>query len=341
MNMSMNASFGGLVPETSGFRFMTEAASSREGSFVVKRMSSREPSLVAKRVSSRDQPPAATQRVRSHRDPAGLTASPVLNMRACRGSAAPPLIPRTPKADSQAPLTQKEIATQPIIFRSSGAKGSLPPRRILCYGDSITAGFHANGQKFEPYARELSEALAVAGVENEVHICGLSGRTTQEMVAQLDSAAATDIVKSTGKGLRRILEEVAPFDLCIIMSGTNDLARERPRNSIVDDILQLHSVCHARSVPTILIAPPPAPSNSASREAVKRSLVDNLREWARKVPKVATFVDPAGIIPSTKSSPFWDTDGLHFSPAGSRELGSNLALLIAELFLNKRAAAAA
>jgi len=341
MTVSGKASFRGFVPETSGFGFMPEAASSREGSLVVKRISTREPSLVAKRVSSRDQAPAATPRVSSHRDPSGLTASPVLQKRACRGSAAPPLLPRTPKADSQAPLTQKEIATQPIIFRNSGAKSSLPPRRILCYGDSLTAGFHANGQKFEPYARELFEALAATGVENEVHTCGLSGHTTQDMVAQLDSAAATDIVKSAGKGLRRILEETAPFDLCIIMSGTNDLALERPRHSIIEDIVQLHSVCHARSVPTILIAPPPAPRNTASREAVTRSLVDDLRHWARNIPKVAAFVDPAGIFPSTKGSPLWDTDGLHFSPAGSRELGSKLVLLIAELFLHTRAAAAA
>jgi len=192
-----------VAPKPSSFRFTPQepassreaslvprANRSREGSLVVKRMSSREPSLVAKRVSSRDQPPAAAQRVQTHRDSAGLTASPLLQKRACRGSAAPPLIPRTPKSDVEAPLTQKEMATQPVIFRNSRARGSLPPRRILCYGDSLTAGFHANGQKFEPYARELSKALAAAGVENEVHTCGLSGHTTQDMVAQLDSAAA-------------------------------------------------------------------------------------------------------------------------------------------------------
>ena len=41
-------------------------------------------------------------------------------------------------------------------------------KRILCYGDSLTAGFWASGQKFEPYAKTLKKELESLGINAEI-----------------------------------------------------------------------------------------------------------------------------------------------------------------------------
>ena len=56
-------------------------------------------------------------------------------------------------------------------------------KRILCYGDSLTAGFWAGGQKFEPYAFTLSNSLKSLGLNVEIDHHGFSGWTTQQLLS--------------------------------------------------------------------------------------------------------------------------------------------------------------
>ncbi len=39
------------------------------------------------------------------------------------------------------------------------ASAGTSARRILCYGDSLTAGFHNRGMSFNPYAKHLQSLL--------------------------------------------------------------------------------------------------------------------------------------------------------------------------------------
>jgi lysophospholipase L1-like esterase len=47
---------------------------------------------------------------------------------------------------------------------------------ILCFGDSLTAGYFANGSEFHPYAGTLQRILGRAAL---VEHCGLSGWTAK------------------------------------------------------------------------------------------------------------------------------------------------------------------
>lgn len=212
----------------------------------------------------------------------------------------------------------------PVPFRA-GSNGNK--RRILCYGDSLTVGFSANGTQFEPYGRAMSESLAAAGVSCEILVCGLSGRKAREMAAS-QGGSLVDIVGLHGKGLARILDEDGAFDLVIIMAGTNDMGVPGCHPQIFEDLKQLHSTCHARGVPTAALMPPPAPGHGQARENERRSLLSLLQK-IRSMPGVLGCIDPAELVPPSNSA-LWEKDGLHFSPAGSRVLGERLASLAIE-----------
>ncbi|CAE8718428.1 unnamed protein product [Polarella glacialis] len=225
-------------------------------------------------------------------------------------------------------LPPRALAVMPIHLRAS-SQGGQPLCRILCYGDSLTVGYCSNGQLFEPYGRAMSEALAAAGFACEVSICGHSGKTTHEMVAAL-GGRLVDIVGCQGQGLEQILAE-QEYDLVIIMSGTNDMGMGASQDAILTDLSRLHSACHDRGVPTVALAPPPAPIGGPQREVARRCLADRIRALAASSPGMLACIDPADLVPMGLA--FWERDGLHFSPAGSCLLGERLAAVAAEKLL--------
>jgi lysophospholipase L1-like esterase len=210
--------------------------------------------------------------------------------------------------------------------------------RVLCYGDSLTVGFCADGRQYEPYGRSLAEALSKAfdGTTCEVSVCGHSGHTAAEMVRNLDTLAVQDVAGVVAKGLRRTLrDEARRPDIVLIMTGTNDLGLHGRPETILDDTCKLHAECHSRGIPTVVLPPPPAPrAMGATRfEGERRKLHGLLSSWATSAPGVSSFIDPNELVPAVLGSRFWDPDGLHFSPAGSRLLGQHLVPALLPLLL--------
>mmetsp|Transcript_56375 Transcript_56375/g.163545 ORF Transcript_56375/g.163545 Transcript_56375/m.163545 type:complete len:418 (+) Transcript_56375:72-1325(+) len=225
------------------------------------------------------------------------------------------------------------MGVMPVTFKAGDGAGQ--PIRLLCYGDSLTVGFYDAGRQYEPYGKMLAEALsAAAKAPVEVHVCGHSGHTAQEMVADLDSSAVEDVGGLISRGLRSALAELpAPPDLAVIMAGTNDIGSGSQPSAVIDDIGKLHAVCHAAGVSTVALAPPAAPKapSGSSFERARTALVDSMRLWARSTPATKAVVNPAELVPASDGSGAWDPDKLHLGPAGSKRLGSKLALLIAPL----------
>lgn len=234
------------------------------------------------------------------------------------------------QANSPAPLLPKALASMPVTFV---ARQTKPIRRILCYGDSLTAGFCSGGRQFEPYGRAMRDALADGGFACDVAICGHSGMTTHEMACAVGSALV-DVVGCCGKGLRRILEEDGPFDLVLIMSGTNDMGKGAHQDSVLKSLGQLHAICHAQGVPTVALAPPPAPGQGRDRELSRLSLLQRVQHMTHNTPGIWACIDPAESLPATDAR-LWEKDGLHFSILGSRTLGKYLAVLAAEKLFNQ------
>jgi len=124
--------------------------------------------------------------------------------------------------------------------------------------------------------------------------------------------------------LARTLEEHGPFDLVVIMAGTNDMSCQHEPARILRSLELLHSACHARGVPTVALAPPPAPSRGPVWEVVRQQVLDSLRLLAVMAPTRMACIDPAELVSSARPD-MWDADGLHFSPLGSCTFGQNLA----------------
>jgi lysophospholipase L1-like esterase len=162
---------------------------------------------------------------------------------------------------------------------------------VLLLGDSLTAGYHSNGQAFHPYSHAWPSRYRVTNL-------GVSGAlvTKQSQIAG----------QLMGLGDQT-------FDVGVLMFGTNDLGygiHPRPVwaawNRTAKELLQ---VCKHLIACTVPDANGVVPGKSALNERI--------RTWAKLEPRV-TLVDVATEMPFT---PQLFDDDLHFNPRGYDCLG--------------------
>mmetsp|Transcript_23138 Transcript_23138/g.60799 ORF Transcript_23138/g.60799 Transcript_23138/m.60799 type:complete len:263 (-) Transcript_23138:289-1077(-) len=210
------------------------------------------------------------------------------------------------------------------LGRRHSAQGETPESRssfkILCFGDSITAGFHSGGMCFEPYGRTMGGEMRNSGCDVTVLVNGLSGLTAREMVTTAPHPAVPDCTGKVGKGLDVLLNQKP--DLVIIMTGTNDLGMGVSPQAILADVVRLHQACHARGIPTVALAPSTVAQGPSTLG--RQQLASLLRKWAKTTPSVVACMDMMDLVPHHGPSPHWDMDDLHLSARGSRALGRRL-----------------
>lgn len=224
-----------------------------------------------------------------------------------------------------------ELAPMPQRFPAP-VRGAAhaPRRRILAYGDSLTAGYRSGGERFSPYATALAAALA-ASAPADLWVCGLSALSAAELLAGLEAPRISDSAEREGPGLCRALEVLSP-DLALLMAGTNDLGGGATAAEILEALQGLHSACHDRGVRTVALSVPPCAGVLEFRryrqswEALNRAL----GEWAsaEEASGRVLFVDTGRLVPFAYGSELWEEDNLHLSEAGSRCLGEGLAPLV-------------
>jgi len=204
------------------------------------------------------------------------------------------------------------------------------------YGDSLTAGFPC----YEPYAKSLISKLDSSGVSAEVVGCGLCGMTAVEMARGLESEQLRDNFGRMGPGLGKLLAEQGPFDLVIIMVGTNDVGgAQYSAEEVLASLKKMHKACWAAGTPTVALSVPESTVTGTSQflQAQRKwHAVNNaLATWAQSEQGNNQF---KGLVNSARLPAFdhaarsrglWDPDNLHFSAAGSREFGSKLAPVVA------------
>lgn len=191
--------------------------------------------------------------------------------------------------------------------------------RILCYGDSNTAGFFHGGQEFHPYAKYLKQYLANSGLDAEVQHDGHSGLTAQELLQKVASGAIRDVCGKIGKGLQLHLEEQR-WDLVIINLGTNDVGKGTAPRQALHYVKELHGVCHDRNVPTFAIGPPTIPSGPA--RTARDQLARMIQQYAGATKDVMAYEDLEKFVPRVPGN--WDTDQLHMSPQGAHLFAKGL-----------------
>ena len=139
--------------------------------------------------------------------------------------------------------------------------------KILCYGDSLTAGYCRHGLQFFPYSQYLQDLLKIIIMGDSTddtskvvvdHI-GQSGYTTKDMIESCEEKSCYDLCGREWCGYHFKLTKDGPYDVVTILAGTNDIgsgavtADQAVRNISVLAALALDS--HAKTAVGIMTVP--------------------------------------------------------------------------------------
>ena len=201
-------------------------------------------------------------------------------------------------------------------------------RKVLCYGDSLTAGYCEYGSVFTPYGDMITRLSDV-----EVLSVGMSGWTTGEMVDAAAYKCNEDCVGHVGDGLQRLLKDNS-FDVVCLMAGTNDLGTGVELEEIVSNLKALVDLCYSSSNPNVFVVLLTVPPTGGDQyESVRRrrtAINDAIKVIVNNHGEKAFLIDAASILSNpgehpevpTPESLLWDSDLLHLSPLGSEKLGT-------------------
>jgi lysophospholipase L1-like esterase len=226
-----------------------------------------------------------------------------------------------------------------FVYGSTSPSNGAKSFRILCYGDSNTVGFRGVGKALSPYGQGLAEALQAAGFSCEVTCCGLCGFTSGELANNINSAYLKPKMGPPGEGLAHLLRDAGPFDLVIIMVGTNDIGQSMDTRLSHAFVKGLHKTCHRLGTPTVNLAPPhiaDADEFGSTTELrtkmrdLRKRLADIVGTWANSCPQVLLSLDCENLVP--KFAQLWEKDEFHLSINGSKQLGNQLATQLISVF---------
>ena len=230
----------------------------------------------------------------------------------------------TARRTSDAPPRERRTRRRASGLRGAGQMHEMTEStRILCYGDSLTAGYTAASPytgEYAPWAPHLAIALGVS-----VEHVGMSGWTTRQMLDHQNSRVGTDVCGEKHPGLGHLCLG-GRFCTVILMAGTNDLG-ERPAEEIFANLKALHEICHASGAQTVALSIPQSKAAMAGpaflgqrREHVNSLLSAYARDNAKCV-----YLPMDLEIPWSEGSPNWEADGLHMTKCGYEELARRLA----------------
>lgn len=126
--------------------------------------------------------------------------------------------------------------------------------KIICYGDSNTYGYDPRGGRYDADHRWPDVAQKILGDAAEMVNAGFPGRTIRTVINPHYYGNDGDLFTANLTG-------VAPFDLLIVMLGSNDCIRMDTPEMIADnmDILltKAEDTRYWRGKPQILLIAPP------------------------------------------------------------------------------------
>ena len=233
-------------------------------------------------------------------------------------------------------------------------------KHVFCFGDSLTHGTSPPQLEEYPYGKHLRDALLSYGPDASegvsaplpatVEWLGLPGWTSRSLLREVDlkgclvqMAAARrrdpQATAAAAAGETTATTNLPPFDLVIILAGTNDLGYETEPRPIVESIRGIHAIAHGLGCPTIALGIPPSGYQSVSTPARNLAGAVNreLEAWAAETAGAAAADSPtARYVPHPirdfdPSGGLWAPDGLHLSPEGYRFVAEELAPIVAEI----------
>ena len=204
---------------------------------------------------------------------------------------------------------------------------------VVCFGDSNTWGANPDGSgRFAPEVRWTGVLQAELGPGYKIIEEGLNGRTTN-----IDDTIEED--RNGRRHLPSLLESHRPFDLIVIMLGTNDLKARNNRSaadiaqsaSKLADIAR-RSVCgpNGQNPRVLLMAPPATVEAGTPLDMLLAGSVEKSRHFPEQYAFYARavgvdFLDGGSVIVSSR------VDGIHFDADQHAKLGKAVAVKVKEL----------
>ena len=195
-----------------------------------------------------------------------------------------------------------------------------PPLRILCFGDSLTAGYHSWGTEYSPYAIRLKQRLEQRFPSREFQI----------VVDGLPGDAVID-----GQYLLRLesrLTNSNSFDWIIMMGGTNDIGWGRSCEAIYEALQEIWTEAIESGAKVLALTVPASRICATQRgmqliQGLNTAILGHGEEkfWTTDVCTQLPWPNEAD-----EQDRVWD-DGLHFTPAGYRMVGDLVADKIIDL----------
>jgi lysophospholipase L1-like esterase len=202
-------------------------------------------------------------------------------------------------------------------------------KTLLCYGDSLTWGYSAEGPERHAYEDRWPSVLsAELGPGVLVIAEGLNGRTT----AFDDHLADCD--RNGARVLPTILQTHGPLELVIIMLGANDMkpficgraiGAKQGMERLVE-IVRGHAYPLGSRTPEVLLVAPPA--ISATEEPDFDAMFDGGVTESRKLAKLYAEVAEVygcGFFDAGTVARTTPLDGVHLDAENTRAVGKGLA----------------
>jgi lysophospholipase L1-like esterase len=198
--------------------------------------------------------------------------------------------------------------------------------RVLAFGDSLTAGMvrdpSQQSVRYHPYADALRETLATLLLADDPN--------TKNSAAGDDDDGPLTVEHEGRPGwtsleLYKILPDDLPYDVMIILAGTNDLGRSSAE-TIASQLHDLHEAALRRGVThTMAVAIPESAYQLAYAEAHDKAVAINQSIQAWSDDRITYVPFPFSF---DRQDPRWHMDGLHLSEQGYDALGQYLAPLV-------------
>lgn len=203
--------------------------------------------------------------------------------------------------------------------------------RILCFGDSLTAGYSGMGTSYTPYhvilVRRLEQAFPDLKVEIEED--GVPGDVTGMYMGR--------ILKHFGRGKK-------PFDWTIVLGGTNDLAYSISPTSIFENLSKTWSVALNSGSKVLALTVPEcgpkgSPPNGSIRDKMaqnKAELNDLIKNYEKRGYHAFDFhaTLPYHSLSSADNKRYWD-DLIHLTPDGYDLMGRQIAAELVNILQNE------
>ncbi|KAI1417128.1 SGNH hydrolase [Hypoxylon sp. FL1857] len=190
--------------------------------------------------------------------------------------------------------------------------------RILCFGDSLTAGFPAG----QPYAEKLKEKLEDAFLghgygEIEYEVDGVPG----------DLVTRGSFIERMEDAWRIALQAKEPYDWTITLGGTNDLGWGCAVDEIVAGLKRTWDIPLSKGGKVLALTIPDTRSRYKDIKERRDEVNKTIKEY--KQPNFFYF-DLYSAIPYHDMKPedrpkYWEMDGVHLSANGYNLMGEKIA----------------